>query len=197
MEHTIDRVTTTELRYIIKQFIDKYHSYIKYADRPSRKMYWALYEEETLVGVFGLASAFSNPKAIKDWMTSNNILFNELGNNIVFCLYGNLDRNAGTKFLKLIRKDAVVWWKERYGDTLKALQCFVLPPRIGAVYKADNWVCLGETSGNVQKVKTLYGEDRSKYNNVEIRTFKSGEVKYLYRYFDITPRKLIFVKLLK
>jgi hypothetical protein len=183
----------------VKEFINQYHSYIKFADRPSRKMYWELYENDIMVGVFGLASAFARPKTIQDFMRENNIQFNELGNNIVYCLHGSQDKNVGTKFLKLIRKDAKIRWKERYGDELKAIQCFVLPPRNGAIYKADNWLQLGETTGGVtQIVRTLPKTDPriETLPNVEKRTFKSGEIKYLYREFSVTDKKLIFMKLL-
>lgn len=193
MNHSIVRVISKEQRILCKDFINSYHSYIKFADRPSRKMYWLLYEEDRLIGVFALSSAFARPKVISDYMKENDIQFNELANNIVYCLYGNLDKNAGTKLLKLIRKDAIMWWKEKYGDTLKAIQTFILPPRTGAMYKADNWICLGKTSGKTQIVKTLYGEDRDKLKS-EIRTFKNGEIKYLHREFKNTEEKLIFIR---
>lgn len=191
----IERIETTLQRTEARRFVDTYHSYIKWADRPSRKMYWLLKDDEITVGVFGLGSAFSKPKAIANWMIEHEITFNQLGNNIVYCLY-HARKNAGTKFLKLLRIDAVLWWKERYGDTLLALQTFILPPRTGALYKADNWTQLGSTTGGkTMSIRTLYGEDRETYKGaIEIRTFKSGETKYLAREFRETEPKLIFVK---
>lgn len=197
---SILRAQNTKTWKQLTEFVNTYHSYIKWSDRPSRKMYWALYEDENLVGCFGLGSAFSRPKIIQDFMKENNILFNELGNNIVYCLYGCSTKNSGTQFLKLIRNDAKIWWNERYGDTLKALQTFILPPRNGAMYKADNWSQLGETTGGVsQIVRTIQKKDLDKYDasKIEKRIFKSGEVKYLYRDFVETEKKLIFVKLLR
>jgi len=156
-----------------------------------------LFEDSRVVGVWGLASAFGWPTTIREFMESNSISFNELGNNIVYCLSGHEDRNAGTKFLKLLRYDARKWWKERYGDELKALQCFVLPPRSGAMYKADNWSMIGMTAGTSLAMRTLYGKDRDEIKDgVEVRTFKSGEVKYLLREFVESPQKMIFVRLL-
>ena len=195
-KHRIERITSTEQRVVAKRFVDSNHSYIKWSDRPSRKLYWMLFEDSQIVGVWGLASAFGWPADVKEFMKKNSISFNELGNNIVYCLSGHEDRNAGTKFLKLLRRDAKVWWKERYGDELKALQCFVLPPRSGAMYKADNWSMIGVTAGKSLVMRTLYGKDREGVKGVEVRTFKSGEVKYLLREFVESPKKLIFVRLL-
>lgn len=196
-KHRIERCTTTEKRRLAADFVNAHHSYIRWADRPSRKMYWLLYEESQLVGVFGLGSAFDKPKAVKSFMKQHELVFNEIGNNIVYCLFGAADKNAGTKFLKLLRYDAQTWWKIRYGDTLKALQTFILPPRTGAMYKADNWSQLGMTTGGkTMTVRTLYGEERKAHPEAEIRTFKNGEVKYLLREWTETTPKLIFMRLL-
>lgn len=195
LDYTIKRIETTEERAKAKAFVDTNHSYIDWADRPSRKCYWTLFEEGRMVGVFGLGSAFAKPKAIAKFMKENEIAFNEMGNNIVYCLHGHNDRNAGSKLLAMLRRDAVLWWKERYGDTLKAIQTFILPPRNGAVYKADNWAQLGTTTGGTtQSMRTLYGADREAHPEAEVRMFKSGEVKYLLREFRETEPKLIFMK---
>jgi len=145
--HTILRATNPELRKQGKEFINTYHSYIKFSDRPSRKCYWNLYENGEMVGVFALASVFDKPKSVKNYMLEYNLKSNEIANNIVFCLANQQDKNAGTKLLSLVRKDAILWWYERYGDLLKAFQTFILPPRNGAVYKADNWSEIGLTKG--------------------------------------------------
>jgi hypothetical protein len=193
---TIQRATTTVLRRAAKDFVNTNHSYIRWADRPSRKLYWLLYEDEALVGVFGLGSAFARPKPVAEYMKANQLSFNEVANNIVYCLNGCKDRNARSRFLGLLRRDAVRWWHERYGDTLRGFQTFILPPRTGALYKADNWVQLGSTTGGkTQVMRTLYGEDRLKYPQAEVRTFRSGEVKYLLREFRDTEPKLIFMRL--
>lgn len=187
------RATTTPLRAECRQIVDQYHSYIKWADRPSRKLYWLLRLEGRAVGVFGLGSAFDRNHLVKSFMNEYNIHFNEMANNIVYCLIPGLPKNSGSQFLAACRRDAIVWWKERYDDTLLAFQTFILPPRTGAVYKADNWLYLGVTTGASFKMITLYGDDERKAQ-AERRVFKSGEVKYLYRVTATTPRKLIFVR---
>jgi len=195
--HSIRRIETPEARREAAAFVNAYHSYIKWADRPSRKMYWSLYEGGRLVGVFGLSSAFSRPKAVAEFMRANKIEFNELGNNVVFAMAGHNDRNAGTRFLKLLRKDAVLWWRARYGDTLRAMQTFILPPRTGAVYKADNWQMLGSaTAGVTERIRTLYGEDRLAHPEARVHVFRNGETKYVLQEWIKTEPKLMFVRLL-
>lgn len=120
-------------------------------------MYWSLFEADKHVGVFALGSCWNHPKPVKDYMESHSLDFNEVGLNFIYCLYGNDNRNAGSQFLALCRKDARVWWRERYGDELKAFQTFILPPRTGAIYKADNWELIGRTKGMSWTTETLSG----------------------------------------
>ena len=193
--YTILRATNPELRKQGKEFINTYHSYIKFSDRPSRKLYWNLYENEKMVGVFALASVFDKPKSVKNYMLENDLKSNEIANNIVYCLANQQNRNAGTIFLKLCRQDAIKWWYERYNDYLKAFQTFILPPRIGAIYKADNWTQIGITKGANVQVRTIPEKDIDKYENVKKRVYKSGEIRYTISDFVETEKKLIFMKL--
>ena len=195
--HTILRATNPELRKQGKEFINTYHSYIKFSDRPSRKLYWNLYENGEMVGVFALGSAFSHSKIVKEYMINNNLQFNEVANNIVYCLANCENKNAGTQLLSLVRKDAIKWWYERYGDYLKAFQTFILPPRIGAIYKADNWNLIGETIGNSQKTKNIRPDKIDQYKNVQKKTFKDGRVEYCIYIENKVEPKLIFMKLVK
>lgn len=196
---TVRRIEDKQTRAQAALFIDVFHSYISFADRPSRKLYWMIAEDGVDVGVFALGSAFVRPKAFAEWMESEALEFNQVANNIVFCLAGHKDRNAGSRALALCRRDAVAWWKARYGDDLRAFQTFILPPRTGAVYKADNWRLLGETVGFTTRMETLRPEEFEALSTedragIEVRTFKSGEVKRLRRVPTETDRKLIFAR---
>jgi len=117
MKYRIQRAITTVLRAQARDFVNAHHSYIQWVDRPSRKMYWLLYEDDRHVGVFGIGSAFARPKPVAEYMTERGLAFNEVANNIVYALFACQDRNSGTRFLRLLRNDAVLWWKERYGGT--------------------------------------------------------------------------------
>ena len=195
MKHHIVRATNSSLLAQGRFFIDNYHSYIKYSDRPSRKMYWNLYENSKMVGVFALCSVFSKPKSVKDFMLKHGLQSNEVANNIVYCLNGQQDKNAGTKFLRLLREDAITWWKERYDDDLKAFQTFILPPRNGAIYRADNWQVIGKTSGNAQRIRTIPKQDIHKYKNVREKIFSNGQVRYVIKWFEEVEKKIILMRL--
>ena len=183
----------------ISNFIDKNHSYIDYSERPSRKLYWKLFEDRKMIGVFGLGSAFSQPKDVKEFMEKYDIEFNNLANNIVYCLSGHEDYNAGSKLLAKCRRDAIVWWYERYEDKLKAFQCFVKPPRNGAVYKADNWELVGKTKGESQVTKHIRPDQLDEYEEEEIiaKEFSDGRVMHRVLDYKKTEKKLIFMKKVK
>jgi len=178
----------------MQDFVDAYHSYIRWADRPSRKMYYRLYQNGEMVGVCGLASAYAKPKKIATVMEHFDVAYNEAANNIVYCLHGSLEPNAGSHFIRLVREDAAIWWEERYGDRLKMIQTFILPPRNGAVFLADNWVLLGETSGKTLAVKTLTAEQADGLTGIEKRVFGNGQTRYLQRTFAETEKKLMLVR---
>lgn len=144
-----------------------------------------------------MASAYTFPKSVKEYMTKYNLQFNDVANNIVYCLTNHKNKNAGTKLLKLCRQDAIKWWHERYGDILKAFQTFILPPRTGAVYKADNWEEIGRTTGSSQKTKNIRPNDIEKYDNVQKTTFSDGRVEYCVRLKNKVDPKIIFMKINK
>jgi hypothetical protein len=47
VNNNIKRVITKVQRDWARDFVDNYHSYIKWSDRPSRKLYWLLYENSS------------------------------------------------------------------------------------------------------------------------------------------------------
>lgn len=195
---SIERIQTAAGFSAAKEMVNTHHSYIKWADRPSRKCYYRIIADGEFVGVFGLGSAFSKPKAVATFMTTHGIAFNEMANNIVYCLRPHEDKNLGTKILKAIRTDAPLWWRERYGDTMKAMQTFILPPRTGAMYKADNWLSLGVTVGGTVMRSTTVPVHPDNFDNpkIEVRTFRNGQIRHILRTRVPGESKLIFVRLL-
>lgn len=156
---TICRATTSLELWGAACFVDRHHSYIRWVNRPSRKLFWSVVEDGERIGVFGLSSAYDWPKDVAAYMTANGLTFNQVANNVVFALHGSADKNAGTKALSLIRRDAIRWWRDRYGDDLRAFQTFIAPPRTGALYRADNWSHIGMTSGDGVETETLTDDD--------------------------------------
>jgi len=153
-----------------------------------------LFEDGNMTGVFALGTVFDKPKSVKQFIEEHKLSMNEVANNIVYCLYGQQDKNAGSKLLSLCRQDAISWWHERYGDELKAFETFILPPRNGAVYKADNWQQIGLTSGASMKTVDVTPNYQD-YKNTSKVIFSDGRVShYIHKYVE-TEKKLIFMKL--
>jgi hypothetical protein len=152
-----------------KQFrdtIDNFHSYVKYKDMPTRNIRWLVYESVSgnLVGAVGLSSATIAVAARDKHIGWTNVqrmkkLCN-LANNSRFCLIQKncTISNVGSQTLKQLRIDGAKRWKEKYGDDLILLETFVQPDRVkkfnghktrsGAVYRADNWIEVGNTAGH-------------------------------------------------
>ncbi len=147
-----------------------------------------------MIGVFAVATVFDKPKSVKNFLETHSIKSNEVANNIVYCLSGQQDKNAGSKLLSLCRQDAISWWQERYGDELKAFQTFILPPRTGAVYKADNWQQIGITSGSSLKTVDVTSNYQD-YKSTSKVVFSDGRVSYYIHKYIETEKKLIFMKL--
>ena len=72
-------------------------------------------------------------------------------NNVVFRLEFH-QPNLGTQILSLWRKRIAVDWEARYGVKVHGFETFVVEEshRKGAMYKADNWTYLGETTGRTK-----------------------------------------------
>lgn len=192
---TITRAEDPDHWFAAAAFVDKHHSYVQWTDRPSRKLYWSIWQRGERVGVFGLGSAYSKPAAVAALMARHSIAFNGLANNFVFAMSPQATRNTGTLALALIRRDAVRWWSERYGDELCAFQTFIEPPRTGALYRADNWIQIGVTSGDSAKTMTLApGESVPDGWSYREPVFADGSVR---RYAEIrvtTTKKLILAR---
>ena len=138
-------------RELAKNIVENHHSYVPTYKSVGRRIDWLIYIDDELCGMIGIGSSTYPP--CKDilrhlGMTKNDYKeqFNSFANNWRFCMMKSV-KNAGTGILKRLRKQAPVEWKRKYGDDLKYLITFVGAGHNGAVYLADNWSCIGKTSG--------------------------------------------------
>jgi len=108
------------------------------------------------VGAIGLSSA-TIAVNVRDnfigWDNKTKIKnLGMLANNSRFCLIKDrfTIKNIGSMTLKRLEVDGGNRWKEKYGQDLILLETFVEPSenRIGCVYKATNWLMVGETQGH-------------------------------------------------
>ena len=93
--------------------------------------------EKQLVGIVGAISGTVKTET-RELKVGDKIYLNET------ILSG---ANAGTQILKELRRQAPLYWKQKYNDNLLYLITFVAGGNNGAVYKADNWSQIGQTSG--------------------------------------------------
>jgi len=153
-EITIDECNTPEKTRMFKDFINKYHSYVKYKVVPQRRINWLIWNGAELVGAIGISSCVLCVKDRDNWIGWDKDqrikLSNSMANNYRFCLKPETGiKNLGSRVLKMIRIEGAKRWKERYGDDLLLLETYVLKNenRRGAVYLADNWTHVGNTMG--------------------------------------------------
>ena len=168
----------------VKETIQNFHSYVPSTSSVGRRIDWIVFSEGKPVGMIGIGSSvYPAPKDILRFVNMSLIeykeCFNTFANNWRFCMREKI-KNAGTQILKELRKQAPLYWKQKYGNDLKYLITFVAGGNNGAVYKADNWNMIGETAG-LPKHKS----SSMKWNNKE-------ELKQLFVKPTGENKKLIF-----
>lgn len=163
---TLDVCLKPKQHKIFRDTIDNYHSYVTYKDSPTRNIRYLVYESKSgnLIGSIGLSSA-SIAVACRDsyigWDKKLKMChLNKLANNSRFCMIQQnvTIKNSASMTLKKLRQVGSIDWKNKYGDDLILLETFVQPDRDeiynnsdkrnGSVYKSDNWIEVGLTSGS-------------------------------------------------
>lgn len=178
--------TTKEEKQVADKLVVDHHSYVASARTVGRVLKYLIYDEDELIGTFWVGSGFKpTPKAILDYFQVSqkeyDKIFNEVADNKRFAMSKHV-KNAGTIAIKLIRKRVKQDWKDRYGDDLKAILTTIGSGKSGAVYKADNWVKIGETAGLPKDRKSM----SMKWNDNE-------EIKERYVKPTGEDKKLIFI----
>lgn len=147
----LELIHSTYQQHLAKEIVESYHSYVPTYKSVGRRIDWLIYNDDKVIGMIGIGSSTYPP--CKDILHKLNItkneyknIFNNIANNWRFCMKENIP-NAGTQVLKLLRKNAPIEWKQKYGDELKYLITFVGGGNNGAVYRADNWQMIGYTAG--------------------------------------------------
>lgn len=134
-----------------RKIVETYHSYVPTFKSVGRRIDWLVLVDDKIVGIIGIGSSTYPPckdilQRLSKTKSEYRQIFNQIANNWRFCMSESIP-NAGTQILKQLRKQAPIEWYKKYGDELKYLITFVAGGNNGAVYKADNWELVGETSG--------------------------------------------------
>jgi len=179
-------VTSKSQKDKVKDIIQNYHSYVPTYRSVGRKIDWLVELDGEIVGMIGLGSSTYPPS--KDMLTHLNISkdeyrqqFNTFANNWRYCLTKNI-KNLGTRVLKIFRKQSKIEWKKKYNNDLKYIITFVGGGNNGAVYRADNWECVGKTAG------------LPKHKGVSMKWDSNEQLKLKFVKPTGEDRKLIFMK---
>jgi hypothetical protein len=145
------QVSSKEQKQLVKWIIENHHSYVPTNSSVGRRIDWLVYYNGEAVGMIGLGSSvYPPPKDILNFLGVSKQdykgIFNTIANNWRFCMTTSI-KNGGTQILKQLRTLAPSAWKNKYGDELTHIITFVGAGKNGAVYLADNWKKIGETSG--------------------------------------------------
>ena len=98
------------------------------------------------IGIISASSPPLNYKKFREYFSVENDL-GFLNNNVFRIVNKPDDKNIGTKILKIFRNKIYKDYENKYKTKLLGIITFVEPPRLGSIYKADNWEYLGETQG--------------------------------------------------
>jgi hypothetical protein len=89
--------------------------------------------------------------------------------------------NLGSRVLSLCLKRLSRDWKDAFGHPLVLLETFVDPQRFnGAVYRAANWLCVGQTRG-FRRTGKGYSSNTHSYKMVFVRPLKTNAREILCR----------------
>lgn len=151
MAATVHLAETKEDKKLCDDFVVAHHSYVASAKTVGRVMKYIILDDDKMCGTFWLGSGFKpTPKDLLRHLGMSqkefDTVFNTIADNKRFCI-NNRKPNFGSQILKLIRQQAAVDWGNRYGDQLKGIVTTIGGGKSGAVYKADNWIVVGSTSG--------------------------------------------------
>jgi hypothetical protein len=144
-------VTTPDQKELVKSIITNHHSYVPTTKSVGRRIDWLIQYQDRIVGMIGIGSSvYPPPKDILNYLNTTKSdyknIFNSIANNWRFCMSERIP-NLGTRILKELRYHAPIEWKKKYNNDLTHIITFVGGNKNGAVYKADNWKVIGETSG--------------------------------------------------
>ncbi len=190
---------------------NKFHSYKKFCNSPTRNLRFNIYESVSgnNIGSIGLSSAvisiscrdnfigWNKEQRLKNLgMIANNSRFVLIKDRITL-------KNTGSMTLKRLEIDGAKYWKERYDQILFMIETFVEPSenRIGSVYKASNWIEIGKTSGNSirKSPDALWRKEKGIRGDLARKDPKAAREKYGYEdgkeyIVSKSPIKIMFIK---
>ena len=102
---TLEECDTAEKTKVFKDFINKYHSYVKYKVVPQRRINWLVYNKNAeVIGAIGISSCVLCVKDRDNWIgwdkETRIKMSNQMANNYRFCLKPDTGiKNLGSRVI--------------------------------------------------------------------------------------------------
>ena len=146
---SLDLVNTETKKFNFDQIVKNYHTYKPSVQLVGRQINWLIKCNGNIIGGIGIGSSILASKPRDDFIgwkkeqRLKNLI--KTGTNWRYCL---IDKTKySSKILSVFCKEARKEWKKKYGDNLVMLETLIEPPYEGTSYKANGWICVGQTKG--------------------------------------------------
>ncbi len=151
-----------------RYLIQEYH-YLGYCRLVGRHMKYFVYSKESLVSVLSFSDGIYHHRLRDNYLGWDEKKRKEnrhfvINNNRFLILPWVKLRNLGSRILAQSAKTVPADWEKRYGYRPQFMETFVEVDRFaGTVYKAANWIFLGETEGKGRRGQNYFLHGSKKY----------------------------------
>jgi hypothetical protein len=134
------------------ELIDRYH-YLGYTPLPGAQLRYYITEANEPVALLGFGAAAWQTAPRDTWIGWNaeqrQANLHLIVNNARFLILPWIHSpNLGSRILSLILRRLATDWQQQYAYSPVLVETFVDRSRFtGGVYRAGNWLCVGETTG--------------------------------------------------
>ena len=178
------------VRPVLKQEEEKYrelmeqHHYLGFVPKISETLWYVATIDEEWISLLGFSASALKIKARNEWIGwSYRYQFDRLklivNNNRFLILPGWHIKNLASRVISLCLKRLVDDWFSIFGHKIVLAETFVDPTRFnGTVYKASNWIYIGDTKG-FSRGKGGYREKRSDIKMIFVMPLTKGAKRIL------------------
>lgn len=141
------------------EFIDRYH-YLGYTPLPGAQIRYFVLGDDDIIACLGFSAAAwkTAPRdAYIGWSAQQRERHLPLvvNNSRFLILPWIRSYNLGSRILSLVSQQLPLEWERLYGFRPVLMETFVEKERfVGTVYKASNWIYVGDTTGRGKKSRT-------------------------------------------
>ena len=145
-------IDSKQLRRLFREYLDRYH-YLRYSVIVGPQLRYLIRSSQGILGCLAFAAAAWSVKARDQWIgwdqTTRKLNLHYIINNVRFLILPWIkSKNLASHVLALSAKQVPQDWNRLYGYRPLLFETFVEKKRFhGTIYKAANWVYVGDTQG--------------------------------------------------